>query len=679
MTLSFSFTNMIVNVQAQAQPQTEPQAQAQAQAQDQPNQIHLALGDINVLVLTDVHSWVAGHLPHEPTNDANYGDVLSFYERLKQKCHDQQKDLFFVMNGDFTDGTGLSTYPPEHLTPILQKMPWDAINIGNHELYRNSTVEFISQPNGFVDYWRGRYLTSNVLKAATGKPIGHRYRFLHAPRTNKTILTFGFLYNFINHCPITTVEDVQNVVESDWFNDVLLQQQSYKFDAILVLAHMHYVDPLVNVILDRIRQVCGPDMPVQFVTGHSHIRANQQLDYYSSSFEAGKYLDTIGLISFPTKDLSKVKATSSSNGIIESSASTAPSIYISPLSNNTMNTNEHFKYLFIDTTVAKMEALLEVRELRTPNGTILSNLIHDTQNKLGLFEILGCAPMTYYLGKGQSYKDSLRHLFMNLVIPQQLFTYHKQGNPNMYIQNVGAFRYNLYEGNVSLTDLISTSPYNDTLYLVSDNIKGEYIMDAFMDAHGFPPKDNLAFSIIDSDINANQSYKVFVPAFDLDYIVEQLSTVTEQMLSPVILDNVTTSKLWIGYINDTWPCPIDELVEDAQSFLEGLDKFFQEQTALKVIAFILTCIFIACYGWMIVCRSHNVTANMNQGSDSESESHLSIMDDLSVGEFSSSQGTSQAGSGSVYGSKAAMSPQQYPAKRTHNAYHSVQGLENELI
>ena len=40
-------------------------------------------GDINVLVLTDVHSWVGSHRRQEPFYNVDYGDILSFYEQLK--------------------------------------------------------------------------------------------------------------------------------------------------------------------------------------------------------------------------------------------------------------------------------------------------------------------------------------------------------------------------------------------------------------------------------------------------------------------------------------------------------------------------------------------------------------------------------------------------------------------
>jgi 2',3'-cyclic-nucleotide 2'-phosphodiesterase (5'-nucleotidase family) len=124
--------------------------------------VDLPLGDINIVVVTDVHSWVAGHGRNEPepnSHNADYGHVLSFYQRLQQYVIEQNvdgdddkntndknqhpMDLFFFMNGDFMDGTGLSTIPPDKLTPILQHMPWDAVNLGNHELYHNGTSSLV--------------------------------------------------------------------------------------------------------------------------------------------------------------------------------------------------------------------------------------------------------------------------------------------------------------------------------------------------------------------------------------------------------------------------------------------------------------------------------------------------------------------------------------------------------
>lgn len=94
----------------------------------------LPVGDINVVVVTDTHSWVGGHGDKEAPLDADYGDVLSFYRQLKSQMPNQ--DVFFVNNGDWIDGTGLALDgDPTYLAPILERMPWDAVNVGNHELY----------------------------------------------------------------------------------------------------------------------------------------------------------------------------------------------------------------------------------------------------------------------------------------------------------------------------------------------------------------------------------------------------------------------------------------------------------------------------------------------------------------------------------------------------------------
>ena len=89
----------------------------------------LPWSDVNILIVTDVHSWLAGHAhpDHTPVLDADYGDVLSLYERLAATAAKSGRDLFFVQNGDLNDGTGLSRVPPATLLPLIQKMPFDAL------------------------------------------------------------------------------------------------------------------------------------------------------------------------------------------------------------------------------------------------------------------------------------------------------------------------------------------------------------------------------------------------------------------------------------------------------------------------------------------------------------------------------------------------------------------------
>jgi hypothetical protein len=263
--------------------------------------VDLPFGDINVLVLTDVHSWVGGHSSNAQSVD--YGDVLSFFQRLKAHCQTHQMDLWLVDNGDWIDGTGISLNGDiSYLTPVLERMPWDAINVGNHELYRSSVITEFLRPGGFVEWWGDRYLSSNVIHTERQQPLGQRYRFLRG--RNATVLTFGFLYNMDDASSLVTVETVETVVEAQWFVDVVTnvnRDPQGDYDAILVLAHMDADDSLVTVLLNKIRWLVGETMPVQFLTGHTHERKVQVMDHASVSFEAGKFLDTIGFVSFPRK------------------------------------------------------------------------------------------------------------------------------------------------------------------------------------------------------------------------------------------------------------------------------------------------------------------------------------------------------------------------------------------
>lgn len=98
------------SIVAMASPSTNLLSSTSITTPTTPTPPSLPWGDINVLVLTDVHSWVGGHDKYgkgkEPYLNVDYGKVLSFYQYLKQYCDETNKDFWFVMNGDWIDGTG---------------------------------------------------------------------------------------------------------------------------------------------------------------------------------------------------------------------------------------------------------------------------------------------------------------------------------------------------------------------------------------------------------------------------------------------------------------------------------------------------------------------------------------------------------------------------------------------
>ena len=41
---------------------------------------------VNIVHLTDVHSWLSGHA-HEPADEADYPDVLAFFQHIEAMAH----------------------------------------------------------------------------------------------------------------------------------------------------------------------------------------------------------------------------------------------------------------------------------------------------------------------------------------------------------------------------------------------------------------------------------------------------------------------------------------------------------------------------------------------------------------------------------------------------------------
>ena len=477
--------------------------------------VHLPLGDINLVVLTDDHSWVGGHGAHESL-DADYGDVLSFYERLVSAA---ETDVFLVHNGDWIDGTGLSTYPPVHLEPILLKMPWDAVTVGNHDIYKNETVSYITRPGGLVE--KLSYLTSNVIHASTGQPIGHRYRYLRG--RNATILTLGFMYNLNGvGSPLVRVERAEDVVRKDWFTKVL---RTGEYDAILVLAHMGNDDPSIRVILSAIRNETCPKMPVQFVTGHTHHRRFDVLDDWSTAVEAGCYLDTIGFVSFPTKQ------TCSS---IDNAAA-----------------SKLFQHDFIDAKVDALESCLGVLKLKTENGQALTDFIHKTQRDMGLSNVVGCSPRTYYMNRSLHHDDSLFGLWSREVIATQFIA---NDTKRVVLQGTSSsFRYVLFEGNVTLDDLIIVSPFNDSMYLVSSNVPTATILklNETMNRKRNTDLFGLADYILIGDLIAHELHDLYTLEYEVPFIKRALEEISGSRLEPKQVDGFATS-LWLSFLKSCW-------------------------------------------------------------------------------------------------------------------------------
>lgn len=224
--------------------------------------------DVNILLVTDTHSWLAAHVHPDqmPIADATIGNITSFVAAMKDQAKVEGKDVFFFDNGDVVDGTGLSNASPvngEALFPLLMNIPFDAMSIGNHELYDESTFKAMIS-SGYIACRNGSYLSSNVYFADTLQPIASRYVVLEGPNSGVRLLVFGVLYDMTDNTDYVTVETVESMVKSEWFKLALTEEV---YDSVVLLAHMHYADPLINVLLQAIRSLTSEQTPIQFLTG----------------------------------------------------------------------------------------------------------------------------------------------------------------------------------------------------------------------------------------------------------------------------------------------------------------------------------------------------------------------------------------------------------------------------
>jgi 2',3'-cyclic-nucleotide 2'-phosphodiesterase (5'-nucleotidase family) len=401
-----------------------------------------AFGKINILITTDVHSWVAGHshpcgeycspqIDRGLPLDADFGRLVDLYTHLRESAAQQGKDLFLMDNGDAVDGTGLSGGYPHGAGVFkqLKKMPYDALNIGNHELYKSETIEALK--TDMIPHWNGSYLTSNVMDASSGDPLGHQMVELRGKFGSK-VLVFGFMYNMEDHTDVVTIQDAHTVVKQQWFVNAV---NSTDADALVVLAHMDLKDPLVRVILNGIRFI-KPHIPVQFLTGHSHTRGSELIDSYTFNLEAGCYADTAGMITID---------------IDPHSASKKPT----------------FGHYFIDMNIAELIEVTNTSSasFETNAGKSVSASIGAAREALGLSEVLGLVPRNYSGHAGLDESDSLWALYLNEVLPTQLFV-PARNKSQWFVASTGAIRYNLFEGNVTADDLWAIAPFEDKVNVV---------------------------------------------------------------------------------------------------------------------------------------------------------------------------------------------------------------------
>jgi len=499
----------------------------------------LPFGDINLLVVSDVHSFVGGH-PHEVEKNADYGDLLSFHDRLKEYTQQNNEgDLWLLNNGDILHGTGLAMDGNStNLLPIIQSMPWDAMTMGRQEATYSGVLRDVSE--SIVP--TTNYITSNVVWNATGEPYGNPYMLLKG--SSSTLLVFGFLYDSVRSSETIQVLKIEDIIQQRWFRDALKEND---YDAIVVMAHMDIDSPSINTIYTQIRSKVDPQMPIQFIAGRSHKRASSYgigKDHYVHKLEPGGLMDTVGWVTIPKFETAQQY----------------------PPTGNGKALQAVFGQEFVNASKSVFKEKLGIgqdQEFLTSQGADLSTRIAETRDDLGLNQIVACPAHDYMRNISIFSEKSLWKLWREHVVRTEIFQ--KDDDRVMFVSK-SMFRYDLLGSGkhdaMTLDDVVAIAPYMEKVIYVGDVPdwmirRMNNTFNTFSHHHIIP--DYVLAGDLD-EVKTAESYKLYTHESDVPKIKTKLEKFN---FHDFVLEwtGQRDTLYWLDYVRTAMPCTGKQKVE----------------------------------------------------------------------------------------------------------------------
>jgi hypothetical protein len=382
---------------------------------------------------------------------ADWGDYISFAERMREKADTLGVDLLLVDTGDRIEGNGLydgSTPKGEYFYDIVKEQHIDVICTGNHELYQAdaATREYdITVPN-----FSGRYLASNLdyINPETGKPVpmAQRYRKFTTKNRGIRVLVFGFLFDFTGNANNTVVQPVEQTIKEDWFQEAIRED----VDLFLIIGHVTLRGPEYKALYDAIRGQKW-DTPIQFFGGHSHIRNYAKYDSNAHGLQAGRYMETIGWMSI--KGLGSSKKLEDESGELKTRSTPT------------------FKRRYIDNNLFGYHYHTGLNETTFPteHGKNVSAMIHNARKELKLDHTFGCAPKDLWMSRAKyPSNDSLFTWLEKEVLPVVVVNEERKGVPTLALANTGTLRFDVFKGAFTKDTTFIISPFVSKFLVIKD-------------------------------------------------------------------------------------------------------------------------------------------------------------------------------------------------------------------
>ncbi|EHK97682.1 hypothetical protein M7I_6567 [Glarea lozoyensis 74030] len=390
----------------------------------------LEWGQLNFMHTTDTHGWLEGHLK-EQNYGADWGDFVSFSRHMVQKAGNLGVDLLLVDTGDLHDGNGLSdaALPNGVLSnPIFDEIQYDALTIGNHELYI-SDIAYETFAN-FSKVWGEKYITSNVqiVNPATGQLeyIGKKYRYFTTPHGLR-IMTFGVLFDFTGNSNVSKVIKAADMIKQDWFLAAVNYPQP--IDLFLIIGHnpVRTTDSSSTIgLLQKTIRAMRPEVPIQAFGGHSHIRDFQVYDDKSTGLESATNTSTSGLV-YSRRYLDWNRLT--------------------------------FEYH----ATKSQESTFDYH-----SGLRVTGDITNVRKKLNLTSLYGCAPATYCASCLPFGAPGNINSLISTALGEIVVNPSRATTPRYVIVNTGSIRFDLVKGPFTYDDSFIVSPFNDAFQYIKD-------------------------------------------------------------------------------------------------------------------------------------------------------------------------------------------------------------------
>lgn len=380
---------------------------------------------------------------------ADWGDYISFADRMRERADEKGVDLLLVDTGDRVDGNGLydaSTPKGVYTYDIFKEQSIDILSTGNHELYKAATAQ--REYNQTVPNFKGNYLASNldIIDPSTGDrvPMAERYKTFTTKNLGLTVLAMGFLFDFTGNANNTFVQRVEDTIKEGWFQEAIRE----KVDIFVIIGHVTPRGEEYKALYTAIRSQ-NWDTPIQFFGGHSHIRDFKKFDSKAYALQSGRYMETIGWMSI--------------DGITSSKKTASEDAEVAA--------NIEFKRRYIDNNLFGYHHHTGLNETTFPteHGRNVSQTIREARAALDLDHTYGCAPQDYWMTRAEyPSSGSMYSWFEKQVLPDILGGKDRSAVPRLAIINTGAVRFDIMKGPFTRDTTYIICPFTNEFRFIKD-------------------------------------------------------------------------------------------------------------------------------------------------------------------------------------------------------------------